>query len=109
MEPNDTINRIRNQECYSTADVARLRSLTGDYPNDARLWNFLGDVTQLVDAPITDKIEPLDCYQRSIACDPVYAPVDESLGYWYDIEARYELAAHHFRLAIDNGGGAVLH
>ncbi len=105
MEPHDTINRIRNQELYSTADVARLRSLTKYYPNDARLWDVLGDITQLVDAPITDRTESLECYKRSIACDPLYAPAHESLGYWYDIEAQYELAAQHFRLAIDSGGG----
>ncbi len=105
MEPHDTINRIVSQECYSNADVSRLRSLTEDYPNDARLWDVLGDITQLVDGPITDRTASLECYKRSIACDPEYAPAHESLGYWYDIEAQFELAAQHFQLAIDNGGG----
>jgi hypothetical protein len=81
MEPHDTINRIVSQECYSNADVSRLRSLTEDYPNDARLWDVLGDITQLVDGPITDRTASLECYKRSIACDPEYAPAHESLGY----------------------------
>ena len=105
MEPHDTIDRICRQECYSNADLSRLRSLTEVYPDDARLWDVLGDITQLVDGSFTDRSESLECYKRSIACDPEYAPAHESLGYWYDIEARFELAAQHFRLAIDNGGG----
>jgi tetratricopeptide (TPR) repeat protein len=105
MEPHDTIDRICRQECYSNADLSRLRSLTEVYPDDARLWDVLGDITQLVDGSSADRSESLECYKRSIACDPEYAPAHESLGYWYDIEARFELAAQHFRLAIDNGGG----
>ena len=78
MEPHDTIDRICRQECYSNADLSRLRSLTEVYPDDARLWDVFGDITQRVDGSSADRSESLECYKRSIACDPEYAPAATS-------------------------------
>lgn len=103
MEPDDTIDSIREQETWTIAHVERLRALTVTYPEDSYLWDVLGDISQMIDSESTTNDFSLQCYLTAIAADPAYWPAHESLGHWYDLAENFPLAQRHFLLAIEHG------
>jgi hypothetical protein len=107
MEPDDTIDAIRSQDRWTSADVDRLRDLSGDFPDDPYLWDTLGDVSQMTDSSAVGNGFALNCYLNAVRADPDYGPAHNSLGYWHDIAAEFLLAKHHFERAIELGVGDV--
>ena len=105
MEPDDTIDAIRKQDSFTTADVDRLRSLTEQFPDDPYLWDMLGDISQLADGWTLGDDFALQCYLAAVAAAPNYAPAHDSLGHWHDLAENYPLAQLHFELAIEHGAG----
>jgi tetratricopeptide (TPR) repeat protein len=102
MEPDDTIDAIREKETWTLADVERLRALTVTYPNDSYLWDVLGDIAQMVDSEALPDDFSLQCYLAAVAADPSYSPAHESLGHWYDLAENFPLAQRHFLLALEH-------
>lgn len=107
MEPDDTIDAIRDQDRWTLADVNRLRDLTERYPDDPYLWDMLGDVSQMIDVSAVGSDFARDCYLNAVRVDPDYGQAHNSLGYWCDIAADFPLARHHFERAIELGVGDV--
>ncbi len=105
MEPDDTIEAIRAKDVFTSTDVDCLRALTQQYPDDAYLWDVMGDVSQLVDLSSVGSEFARMCYLQSIRADPKYGPAHTSLGYWYDIDDNLAMAKKHFELAIEHGEG----
>jgi tetratricopeptide (TPR) repeat protein len=105
IEPFETLDRIRAKNAFSDSDVALLRGLTETHPNEPELWDFLGDLMQVCEShyPIEASI---DCYRRAIACDGMYAPAYESMGWALGTYFnQLEESSRNFLLALEFGAG----
>lgn len=105
VEPYGTLEAISQRASFDTSDVQRMRDLATAFPDIAEVWDVLGDVIQLTHEGEIVATEPVDCYQRAVACDPTYAPAHESLGCYHDLLGEFDDAERHFRAAIKHDGG----